>query len=169
VQVLYAYDAWATDRLLATAEQLRPEQLLAPAEAGRGSIRDTLVHLLGTQRGWLKWWSGALSADEAYRLQANPADYPDLAAVRALHQAVQHELRAFLAQLDEAEVQRPMTHTLPDGTTLRMRLWQLMLHVANHGTQHRSEVAALLTAAGASPGDLDLLYYLWPDGEAHLG
>jgi uncharacterized damage-inducible protein DinB len=30
----------------------------------------------------------------------------------------------------------------------------------NHGTQHRSEAAALLTEAGLSAGDLDLIDYL---------
>ena len=39
-------------------------------------------------------------------------------------------------------------------------LWQALAHVVNHGTQHRSEVAALLTAAGHSPGDLDMVDYI---------
>ncbi|MER3418993.1 MAG: hypothetical protein C4290_00025, partial [Chloroflexota bacterium] len=43
-------------------------------------------------------------------------------------------------------------------------LWQLLLHQANHATQHRSEVAYLLTQMGHSPGDLDLLAYLLQGG-----
>jgi uncharacterized damage-inducible protein DinB len=35
----------------------------------------------------------------------------------------------------------------------------MLLHLANHGTQHRSEAAILLTQAGRSPGDLDLIDY----------
>jgi uncharacterized damage-inducible protein DinB len=35
----------------------------------------------------------------------------------------------------------------------------MLIHVMNHGTQHRAEAAALLTSAGRSPGDLDLIDY----------
>ena len=35
-----------------------------------------------------------------------------------------------------------------------------MLHQVNHATQHRSEVAAMLTGFGHSPGWLDLIRYL---------
>jgi uncharacterized damage-inducible protein DinB len=38
-------------------------------------------------------------------------------------------------------------------------VWQLLVHVVNHGTQHRAEAAALLTAEGRSPGELDLFDY----------
>ena len=39
-------------------------------------------------------------------------------------------------------------------------LWQQMLHQVNHGTQHRSEVAVILTEYGHSPGWMDFIVYL---------
>ena len=51
-------------------------------------------------------------------------------------------LDEFLDGLDEARLLGPYD---------QFRLWQTMLHVVNHGTQHRSEAAAERESAGSSP------------------
>lgn len=159
VRTLYGYDRWAMERVLVAAERLTPEQWLAPGGAGRGSVRDTLVHLIGAQRRWLSWWDGSLPAEQASTQQFATADFPDVAAVRAAWERLERQTQAFVAALSDDDVARVYAQTLPNGQEWRMPLWRMMLHVANHGTQHRSEVAAMLTSYGHSPGDLDLLSY----------
>jgi len=51
-------------------------------------------------------------------------------------------------------------YTNTSGAPFERILWQAMVHLVNHGTQHRSEAAALLTDFGHSPGDIDLIYFL---------
>jgi uncharacterized damage-inducible protein DinB len=60
-------------------------------------------------------------------------------------------MEAWLATLDDAAAS-----ALDDG----IPVWQMLADVVNHGTQQRSEAAALLTDAGRSPGDLDMIDYV---------
>ena len=57
IRSLYAYNAWANERILATADRITQDQYLA--DAGEGSIRDTLVHTAAAQWLWLQRWLGA--------------------------------------------------------------------------------------------------------------
>ncbi len=151
---LYAYNAWANERVLDTAGRLSPEQFFSRGQAV-GSVHTILVHTMGAQWIWLSRWQGA-----SPQTMLNPADFPDLPAVRRHWAAVEAETQAFVASLDEAALARIVAYSRTGGQPRRHPLWQLLLHQANHATQHRSEIAALLTGFGHSPGDLDLIVYL---------
>jgi len=163
---LYEYNSWATEKLLETAEGLSQEQLHAPGQAGRGSIRDTLLHLVNVHKGWLSWWDGTLSGMDAYNMKLDPAEYPDVGALRREWATVVQQTQAFIAGLRDDDPERLYGIDLPDGQHWDQALWKMMLHVANHGTQHRAETASMMTAFGHSPGDLDLLFYLDPPVDA---
>ena len=165
---LHGFNRQATERVLDTAERLTPDQWLAPQTAGRGSIRDTLVHLAAGMRTWLIIWGGTLPAGEATRTSLNPEDFPDVVAVRAFFRAVDGAVQAFLDKLDPAMLEQVRTRTTSSGVVSRLPLWQMMLAVTYHSMQHRSEVAAMLTAFGHSPGELGLSTFL-PSVEASQG
>lgn len=156
----YEYTCWATGHVLDTASALTSEQLLAPGGAGHGSIRDTLVHMMSAHRGWLSWWDGSLSAMEAYNRHMNPADYPDVVALKQAWGEIEQQTLAFVSGLRDEDPGRIYGFDLPNGQRWEMPLWGMMTHIVNHGTRHRSEVAVMLTSFGQSPGDLDLIYYL---------
>lgn len=69
-------------------------------------------------------------------------------------------MRAYLATLKDADLDRPVRYVTTKGVPYENILWQLLAHVVNHGTQFRAETAVLLTQHGHSPGDLDLLLFL---------
>ncbi|MCC6178091.1 MAG: DinB family protein [Chloroflexi bacterium] len=159
LRMMYGYNRWATDRLLEAASRLSPEQYHAPGTEGRGSIHEGLLHVVGAQRGWLSWWDGSLPAAEAYRRQATPTEFPNLAALEALWKDVARQTDAFVERLTDEKAAEIYSFALPDGRSGGMYLWQMMLHIVNHGTQHRSEAAAQLTGFGHSPGPLDVSVY----------
>ena len=158
VRRLYAHHADATERAFEAAEAVALDGFVAELLPGQRPVRDTLVHLCAAQRVHLDWWSGALSGGASWHRRFEPRDYADAGATRAFWRDVQRETDAFVDALtSDNDLERILSRSAGEGVTVERPLWESMLHIANHGTQHRSEAALLLSSLGQSPGDLDLL------------
>lgn len=158
-RLLYGYNSWANHHLLDLAGRLTPEQLHAPHDGAYGSVHTTLVHMLDVEWSWLdeRWRGNPIGRT------FDPADYPDVATIRSHWATVEAELNGFVDSLTESGESSPDRILVweGDGGAIRRRpLWQLLFHLLNHGTQHRSEIAIQLTTFGYSPGDMDLTRYL---------
>ena len=155
VRSLFDYDRWATERVLAVLDDL-PDGLWAAAdvvgERGLGSI---LVHQLGAAQRWRH-------AIQDTGQEPVPEREP-LLSVGELRMRWNAEWPAVEAWVGE------MSQGLLDHVHEGVAVWQMLAHVINHGTQHRSEAAALLTAAGHSPGELDMIVYLESLAAGRLG
>jgi uncharacterized damage-inducible protein DinB len=155
IRLLYHYNAWANGRVLDSAAQLDPEQLTAKVSAAFDSIHDTLVHIMGGQWIWLSRWQGTSPS-----AMLNPVEFADLPAIRQWWTELEQATQAFVDELDEAALEQAVKYTTTGGRPRAFPLWQLMLQQVNHATQHRSEIAGMLTRLGHSPGNLDLIRYL---------
>ena len=163
IQQLFDYNAWANNRVLEPAGRLPPEQFAAPAPVSFGSLRGTLVHLLSAEQTWRLRCFAGVSPDALL----DEAAFPTFAMLEAHFLLETAELRRFVAELDDAALDREVRYTTTKGTPFAEPLWQILLHVVNHGTQFRSEAAVVLTTFGASPGDLDLIVFLREQGAGH--
>ena len=65
----------------------------------------------------------------------------------------------FIAALPSARLSDVIEYVNTRGEAWSYPLWQQWVHQVNHATQHRIEVAVMLTEFGVSPGDLDFLVY----------
>ena len=154
IKLYYAYNEWANNRILDAAERASLEQLTAPNEYGWGDLRGALVHILDAEYGWFSFlFEGK---DEGI---LDPKNFADIAALRQRWQQQNEITRGCLDTLNDEDLLR-IHKNERDGTTYTWILWQVLVHVVNHGTQHRAEAAALLTGFGHSPGDMDLTLFL---------
>jgi uncharacterized damage-inducible protein DinB len=155
VHLMYRYHTWANERIMAQAANLTHAQYVAPGNASFSSVRDTLVHTLSGQAIWLSRWQGHGNIP-----WYDPDTFPDLETLRTRWRDVDGETHHFVAAQDEAALNQILHYRNSEDEPRAYPLWQVMLHQVNHGTQHRSEVAALLTAYGHSPGAMDVPVYL---------
>jgi len=156
---LYDYNAWANARILASSGRVSREQLVASQGAGVDSLRCTLVHTMGAQWLYLERWQG-----RSPRSMPQAADFADLPAIAVRWAEVERATQTFVAGLGDADVARVIEYTNFQGERWAYPLWQQMMHQVNHATQHRSEAAVILTGLGASPGGLDLLFFVDEQG-----
>ena len=155
IHSLFDYNYWVNERILATAAGLSPEQFTAPGPVSHGSLRDTLVHTLSAEWAWRQRCEG--SSPEALLSQE---DFPDLKSLARRWKEEEESMRTFLAALTDEDLASIIRYTRTGGTWIETPLWQILLHVINHGTQSRSEAAVILTQFGHSPGDLDYMIFL---------
>jgi uncharacterized damage-inducible protein DinB len=80
-----------------------------------------------------------------------------LRAVSEQWRGVEREMRDYLGTLDEDALQKPLTYVSQKGDTFTYELWRLMLHLINHQSYHRGQVATLLRQLNVQPPAVDLL------------
>ena len=154
-QIHSAKRVWANKRILKAASNVTEEQFLATATFPHGGLRGTLTHTLFAEGIWRNRWEGISPIE-----RIKPEDFPSFDSLCARWEEEEKKLMDFVEHVTDEVLQSIFTYKNTRGEPMQNVLWQTMAHVVNHGTQHRSEAAALLTDFGHSPGDVDLILFL---------
>ena len=164
IRLLYDYNDWADERILAACARVSPEQYAAPTSYGHGGLRATVVHILDNiwqQRITLQGYYQEPLADEAAydATELHEDALPTFAVLRERWTIEQREMRAYLDTLTEETLNGVIRYVIP-GVIRERVVWHILLDLILHATQHRSEAAALLTGYGQSPGDFDFTLFM---------
>lgn len=156
IHFLFDYNYWARDRILKNVHKLNPDQFLEPKSYPHGSLRNNLVHILGAEWIWRVRCQEFTSPGHLLPFD----DYPTLQSIVSAWKFEEEAMRGYLNQLTSEDLDGIIRYKRINGEAQEARLWQVLIHVVNHGTEHRSIIAADLTAYVHSPGDLDMRQYL---------
>ena len=155
IRGLYEHHRWANRRLFDHVQGLGEEpagRALGP-QWSAPTIRQMLAHIYGADALWLsRWTDGSLKAIPG-------GDISTLADLRAQWDVLEAGQRAFLERLLPADLGRMVHYENADGQRFQIALGPLLLHVANHATHHRSEVATMVTLISGSPPETGRVIY----------
>lgn len=152
---LLAYHGWANRRLLASLEGLDEARYRADCGLFFGSIHTTLNHIAVADR---IWFARVLHLPRPFeRLDAEAA--PDRAGLAAVLAEGVGLWRAWLAGQDDNGLLAPLEYRNQTGERFQRSHTEILAHLVNHGTHHRGQVTAAMSALGLETPVLDLLYY----------
>lgn len=151
---LYSYNDWANRKLLNAMKHIENEELIRDLSSSFRSIRDTMVHIIGTEELWLSRWKG-----ELYWSLLNPDDFPTYTYLVDRWDNFANQIDGFLIALTEEDLMKEISYKNIKGISYSLEWWKQMLHVTNHSSYHRGQVVTMLRQVEKQPPSLDLIYY----------
>jgi len=157
---VYEYGYWAFEKVWECVLQLSDEQFVQEIGYSRGSIRHQVVHMMSATHRWL------------IRLKQEPLpehlafeDYETRAKAKSKWDELRAYAMAYINSLSEADLDTVVHWELPARElSADSPRWEILLHAANHATDHRAQILAMLNQHfGIDTPEQDMLFYLLTD------
>lgn len=133
--------------------QLSDDQFRQTMGYSHVSVRDQIIHLMSAENTWFCGLRGAQIPEPL-----DPADYDDRGLIRAYWDRVEAKMRLYLAGLrDGMLLEKPFS----EGEDRYQILWQVLLYLVNHGTDHRAQILRFLNDLGIETTSQDYIFYVY--------
>jgi len=150
----YNYHFSENRKVWSHVTSLSYEQFTRAVDYSHGSVRDQILHLIDAEQ---MWFSELRDAQPLESLPATNSDDRDV--IRAYWDNVEQKIRAYLAELqDDMLFSKPIKEPDDDKDLI---VWQVLLHVANHATDHRAQLLRVLHDLGVETTYQDYIFYVY--------
>ena len=145
------YSKWASSKLLDFASTAPPETVEESIANSHGGILKTFQHVYYADRVWLGRVTGQPPSSFV-----DPDPGPSITDLKNEWPVL---LDRFIDWASTADPERVIAYKTLAGIDMQSRAWEILLHVVNHGTYHRGQIAAMLRLRGLQPPGTDLIFY----------
>jgi uncharacterized damage-inducible protein DinB len=153
---LARYNVWATGRLLDAVSAVPEDDYRRDVGLFFKSIHGTLNHLLVADNIWFPRFAEGRSP----RMALNAELEPDRAQLAARLRADATRWAPLIGTFAAPQWQGMLSYVTTQGVPTSLPFTPTLGHVFNHGTHHRGQVTAALTALGQPAPVIDLVYML---------
>ncbi len=151
VSELFRHNLWANLRLLDTCRALSAAQLQATVPGTYGSVHHTLWHIIACEERYAALLTGAWPERPLGELRRAPP-------LDELATCAQRAGATLLRAAREAEPGRVLRGVW-QGRPYALPATVPLLQAINHSTEHRAQVAVVLSRQGIAPPELDAWAY----------
>lgn len=141
----FKFNRWANLRLLDACAQLSDAQLDATILGTFGSIRETLLHMLASEEGYVRSFTGTAPSPQLKELTT----FPGFDELRRRAERSGTELITIAEQGNLDQI------FYLDGGTYESPAIIVLIQAMDHGIDHRSQIATLLSQQGIEPPAID--------------
>jgi uncharacterized damage-inducible protein DinB len=154
IRTLFEYNSWANHRALESCAAISSDQFTKDLGSSFKSVRDTLAHICDVEWLWLERFHG-----RSHSALPPASSYADLAALRARWEDVERDVNDFIVSLADSDLARVYEFKTMQGGPQAQPGWQMLQHLANHGTYHRGQIATMLRQLGAKSQSTDMIFF----------
>lgn len=156
VRLMAAYSQWQNTSLYAAADDLDDAERRRERGAFFGSIHATLNHLLWADQLWLHRLAGTASPQQP-DIPGSLKTHEDWRSLRKDRLVTDQAILDWAQRVLPRDLEGDLSwYSGAVGAEVKRPRWVLVIQLFNHGTHHRGQVHAMLTAAGAKPDDTDV-------------
>lgn len=148
------YHAWATAQVLDAVKTLSQEEYKRDRGTSHGGIETTLQHIFKADNVWFS----RIAGEPFGHINDVPVP-PNLTELEKEWLQLLERFQNWYRQLEPSQFGIAIRYSNSQGIPYSTPLWQVLLHLVNHGTMHRGQVVAMMRQAGAKPPATDLILF----------
>lgn len=151
LQRLFRHNRWANRLIMAACRDLTQEQLATGVHGTYGELGPTLAHLTAAEAGYV------------WRFDRDPSffqwdDAEAVPPIDTLAKVLDQTGIRFIELAAETPDDRILSYVV-EGEDRKWPAWVIFGQVIDHGREHRSHAATILTQLGIEPPDIDMWAY----------
>ena len=155
IRILFDYNLWAWNHVLASVVKLDEADYLAKRPLfAQTSLHEILVHCLAAESIWLARCLGSSPT-----AMFDPQAYDGVRAVQQQWATVRDDWTNFLRGLTNEAIQHNIPYNNTRGDSFTLKLADILQHVVNHATEHRSQITPILFQLGVPTPPLDYMRF----------
>jgi uncharacterized damage-inducible protein DinB len=151
---LYDYHFTENHGIWEIVRQLPLEQFIQPIQYSHGSVRDQILHLMDVDDVWFSELQASIPSEPLH-----PSTSDDRLSIHERWNSIENNMQGYLSKLKDSMLfDKPIKEPEEDRNLV---VWQVLLHVINHGTDHRAQLLRVLHDMGVKTTSQDFIFFVY--------